>query len=75
MAYSRDPDAYRAALAIAQPTRLHVVTPGPPPVTPPCTGGYTCQCPDCLSSAARPRNRNRARQPWEARPSRHARAA
>lgn len=78
MAYAPDPDAYAQALTAMQPTRLRIVTPGPPPAEPECSGGYTCTCPDCLSPSARPRNwRKPVRQPYEPRPisARHARAA
>lgn len=62
--YATDPDAYTRSLTTLQPTRLRVVTPGPD-LTPACTGGYTCPCPNCLSPSARPRNRKPIRQPWQ----------
>ena len=65
--YSPDPDAYQAALDVAQPTRLRVVTAGPPVDTPACDGRLTCRCPGCEAERARiikagPR---RVRQPWD----------
>ncbi|HET6502122.1 MAG TPA: hypothetical protein VFG87_15305 [Amycolatopsis sp.] len=42
--HAADHDAYDQA--IGAPTRLHIVTAGPP-VGPPCDGTYTCPCPSC----------------------------
>lgn len=74
-AYAPDPDAYHRSLHALQPTRLRVVTPGPPVEQPACTGGYCCSCQDCLKARVQPRPRAHAAQPWQARPSRYARAA
>lgn len=55
--YAHDRAAFDAALARSQPTRLHVVTPGPPVASAEraCTGAMTCPCRTC--SAAKSKRR------------------
>jgi hypothetical protein len=49
--YARDQTAYDNALNQAQPTRLHVVTTGPPN-QPSCNGSMTCSCQACSTERA-----------------------